>query len=309
LEEIELKMPILKLALAGTLALSLSACNNANEQGTGGMQQNDGIGQNSVGRNGIQQNGFGQNNAGQNGMRQNNRPNGIYGTNEWDNRLNNNQTSPHNNTRMIMSRYTAEEIAEMDGIRSANVLLTDHNAYVGVVMDNNAGQQVQGGTSGLRSKINGNSYYNYSTGMNETYSGVDNGGNRIGNNGIGNRGLGAGAGTNGAGAGTNGAGAGTNGAGAGTNGGMAGGIGDYDMEDRMKARIADIVKSVNPSVRNVYVSANPGFVDRINGYAESFGNGRPIRGMILEFNEMVERVFPDNAGSANQMRNGVTNTR
>lgn len=68
---------------------------------------------------------------------------------------------------------------------------------------------------------------------------------------------------------------------------------DDDVDEAVKARIASKVKQLAPDVRNVYVSANPDFVDRMRGYGERFQDGQPIRGMILEFNRAVERLFPD----------------
>lgn len=70
------------------------------------------------------------------------------------------------------------------------------------------------------------------------------------------------------------------------------GEGDEGISRNLKADIADKVKSVEPNVENVYVSTNPDFVGRMRGYGERFQNGQPIRGMIIEFNTMVQRMFP-----------------
>ncbi|MEX2415704.1 MAG: YhcN/YlaJ family sporulation lipoprotein [Paenibacillaceae bacterium] len=70
------------------------------------------------------------------------------------------------------------------------------------------------------------------------------------------------------------------------------GKGDEGLTDDLKANIAQKVKSVEPNVENVYVSANPDFVGRMRGYGERFQNGQPIRGMIIEFNTLVKRIFP-----------------
>jgi hypothetical protein len=45
----------------------------------------------------------------------------------------------------------------------------------------------------------------------------------------------------------------------------------------------------------VYVSADPEFANRLRGYANRLDDGRPIRGLIEEFNILVQRVFPTNA--------------
>ncbi len=58
-------------------------------------------------------------------------------------------------------------------------------------------------------------------------------------------------------------------------------------------RIAREVRAVTPDVRNVYVSTNPDFVDRINTYIDDVQQGRPVAGFVEQFNEMVRRIFPD----------------
>jgi YhcN/YlaJ family sporulation lipoprotein len=70
------------------------------------------------------------------------------------------------------------------------------------------------------------------------------------------------------------------------------GSGDEGVTDDLKAKIAEKVRSVEPGIDQVYISANPDFVGRMRGYGERFQNGQPIRGMILEFNTLVKRIFP-----------------
>lgn len=60
----------------------------------------------------------------------------------------------------------------------------------------------------------------------------------------------------------------------------------------LKSRIASEVRSMAPQIKNVYVSGNPDFVDRMTGYANDVRLGHPIQGFIAEFNAMVDRVFP-----------------
>lgn len=62
-----------------------------------------------------------------------------------------------------------------------------------------------------------------------------------------------------------------------------------DLEDQ----IAGEVRAENPNIKNVYVSTNPEFVDRVNKYVTDVGQGRPVSGFIEEFNTMVERIFPN----------------
>jgi hypothetical protein len=60
----------------------------------------------------------------------------------------------------------------------------------------------------------------------------------------------------------------------------------------IKAKIAAEVKKHDATIKDVYVSANPDFVDRVNVYAEEARAGHPIKGFVDEFSTMVERIFP-----------------
>ncbi|HUC94250.1 MAG TPA: YhcN/YlaJ family sporulation lipoprotein [Paenibacillus sp.] len=67
-------------------------------------------------------------------------------------------------------------------------------------------------------------------------------------------------------------------------------------EEAFKRRIADRVKTMAPHTEQVFVSANPEFVDRMGGYKAQVDEGLPIQGLIAEFNGMVERMFPVDSG-------------
>lgn len=77
----------------------------------------------------------------------------------------------------------------------------------------------------------------------------------------------------------------------------------FGVTDGVKSKIAATVKQMNPQIRNVYVSANPDFVSRMQGYADHLRNGHPVRGMMLEINRMFDRMFPDNVMNNNNMNN------
>ncbi|MBO0997741.1 YhcN/YlaJ family sporulation lipoprotein [Bacillus sp. SD075] len=68
--------------------------------------------------------------------------------------------------------------------------------------------------------------------------------------------------------------------------------GDKDITNDLKERIADTVRGADPSVDQVYVSANPDFVQRMEGYANDIENGKPVAGFAEEFRELVTRIFP-----------------
>lgn len=132
--------------------------------------------------------------------------------------------------RLIVSQEIADAIAQLDGIDYAGVMLTDRNAYVAVMIDDNS-----------RPYDNQRSNVRVPRSMNTD---VDR---------------------------------------------------DLDLGDQMKAQIAETVRLMNPEVENVYVSANPDFVDRFNGIMDHMADGRPLQGLINEFNVLVERIFPENS--------------
>jgi YhcN/YlaJ family sporulation lipoprotein len=72
------------------------------------------------------------------------------------------------------------------------------------------------------------------------------------------------------------------------------------LTNALKDKIADQVKSMAPTVENVYVSANPDFISRMKGYASDVRQGHPIQGLIVEFNALVERVFPERFSNSNR---------
>ncbi len=60
----------------------------------------------------------------------------------------------------------------------------------------------------------------------------------------------------------------------------------------LENQVTEKVKSTDASVENVYVSVNPDFVERLQGYREKVDSGEPIEGFFEEFSEAMERVFP-----------------
>jgi YhcN/YlaJ family sporulation lipoprotein len=60
----------------------------------------------------------------------------------------------------------------------------------------------------------------------------------------------------------------------------------------LEDRIANEVRATDPTIKNVYVSTNPEFVDRVNQYAEYVRQGRPVSGFFNELSQMIQRIFP-----------------
>ncbi|MCY8980614.1 YhcN/YlaJ family sporulation lipoprotein [Bacillus halotolerans] len=68
--------------------------------------------------------------------------------------------------------------------------------------------------------------------------------------------------------------------------------GKKEVGKDLKKKISDKVRDTDKNMDNVYVSANPDFVDRMQGYGERIQNGDPIAGFFDEFSQTVQRVFP-----------------
>ena len=67
---------------------------------------------------------------------------------------------------------------------------------------------------------------------------------------------------------------------------------DKDLTNELKDRIADAVRGADSSVEKVYVSTNPDFVQRMNDYVTDINNGKPVKGFVDEFRDLVTRIFP-----------------
>lgn len=65
------------------------------------------------------------------------------------------------------------------------------------------------------------------------------------------------------------------------------------MTGDIENQIAEQVRSTDPNIQNVYVSTNPEFLDRVNSYVTEAGQGRPVSGFVDQFNELVQRIFPN----------------
>jgi YhcN/YlaJ family sporulation lipoprotein len=61
----------------------------------------------------------------------------------------------------------------------------------------------------------------------------------------------------------------------------------------IEGEIANQVRSTDPNIQNVYVSTNPDLLNRFNNYVRDVQQGRPVTGFINQFNEMIQRIFPN----------------
>ena len=67
-----------------------------------------------------------------------------------------------------------------------------------------------------------------------------------------------------------------------------------EVTDPLKEKISDQVRATDRDIRNVYVSSDPDFVNRMEGYGNRINEGATRNGLFEDFNETVRRVFPNN---------------
>lgn len=128
----------------------------------------------------------------------------------------------HNNKHLTNSQETARAITKMNEVRSANVLLSDNNAYVGI-------------------EINAPRY-----GQGQSFMGKPN----------------------------------------------RNGPGFDTVNDALRTKITEKVKSLNPSIKNVYISADPTFMNTFRGYSNQVVHGNSIQSFISQFNDAMKKSFP-----------------
>ncbi|UVI28607.1 YhcN/YlaJ family sporulation lipoprotein [Paenibacillus spongiae] len=219
-------------------------------------------------------------------------------------RLNsNNIVGLHRNYRLEMSEEASNRISSLKGVGNAYVMLTDNNAYVAVSHDDDKSGKTDGSAKSASPMARSLSRTDQSylpkgmtgvgrTGRTETSLDYDMLGTRmdatrsfddtkIHTNRSHNRSYSP-------------RGAGTMMKPSSASRMNAMGTNESKITGALKERIAKEVKTLAPQIDNVYVSANPDFVSRMTAYMEDVRLGHPIQGYIVEFNAMVDRIFPAN---------------
>lgn len=212
--------------------------------------------------------------------------------------INPDRASVHRTTNLTTSNKMSKAISEMSGVGRAHVFVTDHNAYVAVSLKE--GVQAQSTRHhNTRSQMNQDlgslGAHDMGTRAPYTTSGIAPGlrtnsysqSNMIGDNAYGPRGAGGIFNPYNVNMSSQ--------KGPGTYTKMNTTQAEETVTDEMKKKITSKIKQLDPKVKNVYVSANPDFVGRAEGYATDLANGKPITGIIDEFEIMMNRIFPVNA--------------
>jgi hypothetical protein len=66
---------------------------------------------------------------------------------------------------------------------------------------------------------------------------------------------------------------------------------DHAVSGDMKTRVATVIRQANPSIQNVYVSANPQLVNRMGAYARNYNTGR-ANDAGNDLMNALRRIFP-----------------
>lgn len=243
--------------------------------------------------------------------------------NRYGARNNNITRSDNTMTNLRYSKELSDKISKMKQVGSAKVMLSDHSAYVAVSIKD--GNTMRGTSTNLNTT---NNRISNGTGINDSNimgTGTGTGGTMMGLGAPTQNGVSSNV-TNQTGGGGNyptnrahGYGSlGTSSYGLmrglttsptpGTGNGVGGNEDQYITQE-VKDMIADTVKKSDSTITNVYVSANPEFVDRVGGYVSDVANGHPISGIADEFQTLVNRIFPTKSGSNvnNDTNNGPLN--
>ncbi|MBD3919827.1 YhcN/YlaJ family sporulation lipoprotein [Paenibacillus sp. PR3] len=229
----------------------------------------------------------------------------------------NNIVGIHDNYRLEMSQNIADSLASKNLVKSAKVMLTNHNAYVAVTLHDGVSpggsNTMQRSSLGMTSNGYGSKPLPSTPSPGASFNGTMMNNTDVDRTGqLGYRVMGlsnkkhAYKGASGMNSVPNATGIGVTGAPRyGTystnnnngslyhvrSGGEAANA-DMQLTEQVKSSIAAEVKRMAPGIDHVYISANPDFVDRMNGYWDDVKAGHPIQGFIAEFNAMVDRIFP-----------------
>lgn len=166
----------------------------------------------------------------------------------------------HQYSKLEMSQFLSDQVQAMNGVNSSIVMLADNNAFVALMIDSSAagthGYTPKGRTGGDSGETNNagmvRGLYNANSPLNDHY---DPNMLNIGAN-------------------------------------------NYEtvkhhefLTHEFKQKIAEKIRSLQPSVHDVYISANRDFLNQLNMYAQESWKGNSLQGYLPEFNATVTQIF------------------
>ncbi|UQZ84111.1 Sporulation lipoprotein YhcN/YlaJ (Spore_YhcN_YlaJ) [Paenibacillus konkukensis] len=159
----------------------------------------------------------------------------------------------HKHSNLEMNQFLSDQVAAMDGVNSAIVMLADNTAYVAITIDKTA----TGTRSGIGPQETNNAgtvrgLYNTYTPFND-YAHPDK---------------------------------------------LATGTNSYEtvwdhnyLSHLFKQKIAEKIRSLQPTVVDVYISANRTYINELNRIAQEAWHGRDLKPYLPHFDALSEQIF------------------
>ncbi|TBL71207.1 YhcN/YlaJ family sporulation lipoprotein [Paenibacillus thalictri] len=166
----------------------------------------------------------------------------------------------HNYSKLEMSQYLSDQVQNINGVNSSIVMLADNNAFVALMIDDTAsgthGSTPKGRSGGYSGETNNaglvRGLYNANNPMDDNYDP-----NQLN--------LGA---------------------------------NSYEtvkhheyLSHPFKQTIAETIRSKQPTVHDVYISANRDFLNQLNMYAQEAWKGNSLQAYLPDFNASVTKIF------------------
>lgn len=158
----------------------------------------------------------------------------------------------HNNTKLSYNQDLSSEVSRLNGVYGAIVMVTDHNAYVAVLVEDSS-TGTRGSGSKKETNNSGTSLGRYNPQTFGQYADPSQ---------------------------------------------LATGINNYhtvqnheDLTHEFKQRIAKTIRTNDPNLYEIYISANRDYINQLNAYAQESRQGRPLDPYVGQFNELVNRHF------------------
>lgn len=162
------------------------------------------------------------------------------------------KAADHQNNRLEFVRTTTNEVDSLQGIRSSFVFVTDKNAYVAIVLDNTATGTKGKGTIRFSDRtIASHGVDDFTHESNELRSG-DVVMDKNSFDTIPN---------------------------------------PHDLSTELVAAVTERVRKLHPDIKDVFISANQQFINKLSGYAHDAWKGLPLQPHLGEFNALVQEQF------------------
>ncbi|MDQ0917755.1 YhcN/YlaJ family sporulation lipoprotein [Paenibacillus sp. V4I5] len=157
----------------------------------------------------------------------------------------------HNNTKLEYSQFLSNQLHAMNGVNTAIVMTTDQNAYVALMIDSSA-VGTKGTTRETNNQGTSKGFYNDNAPFNDYLPSNDL------NNGYNNYETAV----------------------------------HHDMlSHRFKQAMAEKIRTLQPNIMDVYISANRDFLNKMNNYAQESWKGHSLMPLLTDFNQIVTRIF------------------